>query len=134
MLGAAVELCRGQRMQHRDQAMRGVVGKMRVGGMTLDAMDREPASHAAAPADLDHVAQRLRAGRLADEASINGLVAALEPIEHLAGAVDRRSFLVSGDQQADRAGEVPPALQKGLHRRDEGGDRSLHVYGTAAAQ
>ena len=70
MLGAAVELGRGQRVQHRDEPMRRIVGEMRVGGMALHAVHREPAGHAAAPADLDHVAERLRAGRLADEAGV----------------------------------------------------------------
>ena len=39
MLGAAVELGRGQRVQHRHEAMRRVVGEMRVGGMALHAVD-----------------------------------------------------------------------------------------------
>jgi hypothetical protein len=124
MFRAAVELGRGQRMQHRDEAMRGVVGEMRVGGMALRAVDRQPAGHAAAPADLDHVAQRLRAGRLADEAGVEPLAARFEPFEHLAGPVDRRALLVTGNQQTDRTGEIRPALV----------EKGLHVDGAAAAQ
>ena len=42
MLRAAVELGDGQRMQHRDEAVGGVVGKVRIGGVALHALDREP--------------------------------------------------------------------------------------------
>ena len=31
------------------------------------------------------------------------------PAEHLGGAVDRRAFLVAGDEQADRAAEIAAA-------------------------
>src|SRR5271155_2682452 len=119
--------------------MGGIVGEMRVGGMSLHAMHSQPPRHAAAPADLDHVAQRLRAGRLADETGVDRLTAILEPTEHLARAIDGLAFLVPGDQQADRSGEVSPTLipaliEEALRRRDEGGDCSLHVDCAAAAQ
>ena len=72
----------GQRVQHRDQPVRGVVGEVRVGGMALHALDREPPGQAAAPADLDHVAEVGR-GRLADNAGVERLAARGEPFEHL---------------------------------------------------
>ena len=44
-------------MQHGDQAMRSVVRQMGISGVALCAFGREIAVQAAAPADLDHVAQ-----------------------------------------------------------------------------
>ena len=75
MLGALVELGRGQRVQHRDETVRRIVGEMRIGGMALHAMHGQPTGQAAAPADLDHVAEHGGAGRLADEAGVEGLIA-----------------------------------------------------------
>ena len=93
------------------------------------------AGHAAATADLDHVAERRGRGRLADDAGVEHLAALAQPIEHLPGAVDRRGLLVAGDQQADRAGELVAARrQKPLGGGDKGGDRPLHVDRAAAAQ
>ena len=62
-----------------------------------------------APADLDHVAQPVDRGRLADQAHI-GLQPALgHPIDDRAGAVDRRAFLVAGDDQAESSRRGPRA-------------------------
>ena len=66
----------------------------------------EEAVEAAAPADLDHVAELLGAGRLADDAGIEPLALGREPVEQLARAVDRVGFLVAGDEEADRAAEI----------------------------
>ena len=99
--GVAVSAC-----SMRDQAMRRVVGEMRIGGMALHAVTVSEPVHAAAPADLDHVAERLGAGRLADDAGIEPLAARRQPVEQLARAVDRDRLLVAGDEQADRAAEV----------------------------
>ena len=77
----------------------------------------------------------MRTGWLADETGVDRLPTLLEPIEHLARAIDGIAFLVPGDQQADRSGEVQPRLtEKALRRRDEGGNCSLHVDGAASAQ
>src|SRR4051794_1514142 len=115
--------------------MRGVVGEMRVGDMPLHALDDEPAGHAAAAADLDHVAELGRRGRLADDTGIEHLAALAQPFQHLPGAVDRDPLLVPGDQETDRAGKPGPTSgEKPLGGGDEGGDRALHVDGAAAAQ
>ena len=125
MLGAVVERRGGQRVQHARPA--GAPGCRRDAGRRRGPARRatvEPAGHAAAPADLDHVAERRRDGRLADQAGVEHLAVLPQPVQHLAGAVDRGAFLVAGDQQADRAGEVVAALgQEALGRGDEGGDR-----------
>ena len=75
MLGARIERLGGQRAEQCDQPMRRVVGEVRVGDMTLHTGDGDAAGHAAAPADLDHVAELGGRGRLADEAGVEGFAA-----------------------------------------------------------
>jgi len=98
MLGASVELGGGQRVQYRNQTMGGVVGEMRIGGVPLHAVRGQSAGQTAAPADLDHVAEGHGTGRLADNAGVEDFTPPVEPFEHPLGAVDRRPFLVPGDQ------------------------------------
>ena len=88
MRRAAVEFGRGQRVQHRHQPVGGVVGELRIGGVALHPMHGEPAGQAAAPADLDHVAERGGRSRLADDAGVERLAARRQPFQHLLGAVD----------------------------------------------
>jgi len=79
--------------------------------------------------------RRPGAGGLADEAGVEDLATLGEPIEHPSGAVDGVALLVAGDQEADRAREPGAArVDVSLCRCDEGGDRPLHVDGTAAAE
>ena len=40
MLGTSIELDCGQGVQHRDEAVRRIVGEMRVGGVALHAVRR----------------------------------------------------------------------------------------------
>ncbi len=70
MRGALVQFGGGQRVQHRNQAMGGVVGEVRVGGVALHPVDGQPPGQTAAPADLDHVAEHRGRGRLADQAGV----------------------------------------------------------------
>ena len=72
--------------------------------------------------------------RLADDAVVDALAARGEPLDHLDGAVDRRAFLVGGEQQRDRAGRVGMRGDERLDRRDERGERALHVGGAAAVE
>src|SRR5437899_1937468 len=103
--------------------------------MALHAPDREPAAHAAAPADLDHLPQPLWIGRLADDAGVEFLAAFLEPAQHRLGAVDRGPFLIAGDEKADRAVEPALALcQEARGGSGEGADGPLHVGGPAPDQ
>ena len=110
--------------------MDGVVGLVRVGGVALDAVDREAGVEAAAAADLDDLAQMFGVGGFADEAEVGDVALLLHPLEHADGAVGGRAFLVAGDEQADRAG----AGGGGGDGGDEGGDGALHVAGAAAEQ
>ena len=70
MRGAVVERRARHGVEHAHQAMHRIVGELRIGGVALHAVHDELAGEAAAPADLDHVAQALRIGRLADQTGI----------------------------------------------------------------
>ena len=132
MRRAVVERFAGQRCQHPHQPVDRVVGQVRVGDVALDAMHREVGVEAAPAADLDHVAERLGVGRLADDAGIGNLARRGQRRQHLLGAVDRRPLLVAGDEETDRAAEIRPAVgEEGRDRGREGGDRALHVRGAA---
>ena len=103
--------------------------------MALHAAHRQVDRHAAAPTDLHHVAEALRARRFADHADIDRLAALGETLQHLHGTVDRRPFLVAGNQEADRAAEIAAATAEESGRGiGEGSNRPLHVGGTTAEQ
>ena len=131
MRGAEVERRVIEAGEHRDQALDRIVGEMRIGDMALHADDVEPAVEAAAPSDLDGLAEPRGVGRLAHER--NGRAARLVPriqsstlrVPLIAGA-----FLVAGDEQADRAFEFRALARHIIERRGgESGDRPLHVGG-----
>src|SRR5680860_1469842 len=108
---------------------------MRIGDMALHAAHGQPAIQAAAPPDLDGVADTLGIGRLADQAVIGAVPVGLHPGEHLAGAVDPGSFLVAGDEQADRAVDLAAFLLDVVDcRGGETGDRPFHVGGASAVE
>ena len=105
MLGAPSSGSAGAREQAHHAGDR-IVGEMRIGHVALLALDDDPARQRAAPADLDHVAELVRVGRLAEDAMVEALAARLRPFEELDRAVDRRPLLVPRDQEADGALEV----------------------------
>ena len=104
---------------------------MRIGGVALAPVDDQPARNRAAAADLDHVAQRIRVGRLADERGVPTLAALLRPVEQLDRAVDGGPLLVAGDQQRHRACRWAVLLDDAGERGYETGDAALHVDGAA---
>ena len=111
-----------------------VVGEVRIGDVTLDAVHGELARERAAPADLDRVAERVGAAGLADHAPVDLLAARFERFHHAPRAVDRRAFLVARQQERERAAVIgmrgDKALAGGHHRRES----TLHVGGAAAVQ
>src|SRR5260221_620739 len=117
MRGAGIELFARHRVQHADEVMDGIVGEMRVGGVALGPVNGQGAGQAAAAADLDHVAEGLGVGRLADDAGVETLAARFQPVEHLLRAVDRDTLLVAGNEQADRAAEIATPLVPALVAR-----------------
>ncbi len=114
--------------------MHGIVGEVRVGDVTLHAVHRQATGERAATAHLDGVAQHVGAGRLADDAPVDLLVACFEHLHHLARAVDRWAFLVAGEQESERARVVRMLRDESLGGRHHRGEAALHVGGTARIQ
>jgi hypothetical protein len=102
--------------------------------VALDAMHGQPAGQRAAPADLDRVTERALAGRLANHAPVDLLSAGAQQLDDPSRAVDRRTFLIAGQQEGQRAAvtRVPrdEACRCGHHRREPG----LHVGRAAPVQ
>src|ERR1700730_11780728 len=112
---------------------------MRIGDVSLDAVDIKRARLRAAAADLDAIAQRLDIGGLAEHAMVELLAARRRPLQQLDGAVDGEVFLIAGNQERDRtfaifcgfAAMIGEILQ---HRSYATGDAALHVDSTAAIE
>ena len=64
----------------------------------------------------------------------SALAARAQPLDHHLRAVHRRAFLVAGEQKGDGDGRLGRGGQELLDGDDEGGDRRLHVAGTAPVQ
>ncbi|MNL74839.1 hypothetical protein D3C87_2005400 [compost metagenome] len=88
-----------QRFGHQDDATHRIVGEMGIGRVPLHAMHCYRARDRATPADLDHVAEPVGIGRFADQAGIPALAPVRRPFQQFDGPVDRRAFLVAGNQQ-----------------------------------
>src|SRR5260370_12955059 len=86
--------------------MDGIVQPLGIADMALHTAHHHVDVHAAAPADLDHVAEALGAGRLPAHADIDRLAPLGQTLQHLDRAVHRRALLVAGDQGAARAAQV----------------------------
>ena len=136
MLGAVVERGRGQRVQQRDQPVRRVVDEMRVGDMALHALDGQPAGHAAAPADLDHVAERSRprSARRRRRRRSPRRAARSQSSTFLVPLTATPSSSPVINRLIEPAKSVAARRQKALGGGDKGGDRALHVDRAAAAQ
>jgi hypothetical protein len=117
--------------QDADQARDRIVGQMGIGDMALRARNLYPHIDRAAPADLDDVAQPLGGCRLAHQAQVGAQAMGGHAIHQRQRAVHRRAFLIAGDDQADRAGQI---VGQAVQRRDIGGDRALHVHRAAAIE
>src|SRR6185437_15549855 len=99
---------------------------MGIGGMALTAADRDPPVERAAPAVLDRVADRFDGGRFAEHAMVETLAFGERPVDQLDRAVDRRTLLVAGEEEADRAVERA-SLDEAQGGGDGRGDAALHV-------
>ncbi len=117
----------------RDQVDR-VLRQLRIGDVALHAEDAQLAAEGAAAAVLDRVAEALDRGRLADDAVVEADAALDQPVADPRRAVDRRPFLVAGDQQRHAAAMRRPGGGELLGGHDHGGDRALHVGGAAAVE
>ena len=90
----------------------------------------------AAPADLDHVAELLRIGRLAQNGVVELFAALRRPLQQLHGAVDGDAFFVAGDEKRKRALRLAAALAKVIERRRKlaasGGRRRPSAVGSSS--
>ncbi len=128
--GALIQPRARKLAQSRDERMHGIIRAVRVGHMALRAEHFYRCVQAAAPPDLDHLAQKAGICRLAHQTKIRDLTVFRHPLQDTDGAVQGRPLLVAGDQQADRAARRP-RLQMGGGGGGKGGDRTLHVAGAA---
>ena len=119
--------------RRREQVHR-VLHQVRIGDVTLHALDDQLAGKRAAPAVLDRVAELAYRGGLADDAVIEQFAARLELFHHPHRAVHRHAFFVRGEQQRDRALVLRVCGDEFLGRADEGRDGRLHVRSAAAVQ
>src|ERR1700676_4620965 len=103
MLVAMIPGSRREFGQGGRQRMHRVIGELRVGDMPLNSVYRETPAQAAAPADLDGVAEDTLARRLADQTAVDGLFAFAQHFNYPARAVHRRPFFVAGYQECDGA-------------------------------
>src|SRR5262249_46542572 len=89
----------------------------------------------AAPADLDHVAELLWIGGLAQDAMIEFFAARDRPLQQLHGAVDSDALLIAGNEERDRAfGLATIGGEMIEDSRKLTGDRPLHVDCAPAEQ
>src|SRR5208282_1126962 len=122
-----------QRRENGGERPDRIVGDVRVGDMALAAVQDEPPGQRSAPAVLDRVAERLDAGRLADDTMIEAFASGERPADQLDRAIDGRAFLVAGDEEADRPPKCPPGdeAQGGRRGRRE---PALHIAGAASPE
>src|SRR5438067_1995848 len=103
--------------------------------MPLDAGHDEHAVERSAPADLDGIAKARGARRLADETMIEPDAALGRPAQQLDGAVDRDAFLISGDEEGNRAARPTGCVADVIQRSSrEAGDGTFHVDCAASEQ
>ena len=129
-VGPFVEHQRIQLRQYRDQFRDRVIGEMRISDMALRALYLDPDIDRAAPPDLHHIAQPVDAGGFPDKAHIWLLATFAHQVDQSARAVNRRTFLVSGYDEADRSG-----ISRDIgHCRDHRGNRALHIHRAASIE
>ncbi len=129
---AAIKLASVHRCQHGQKPRHRIVRQMRIGDMALTAGHRQMAGQAATAAVLDHIAERVRVGRLADDAGIRLLPVGSGPFHHFHRAVDGIALFIAGDHQADRSAGT--GFQNPRGGGDKGGDSAFHVGGTTAIE
>ena len=120
--------------KRRCQHVHGILGELRVGHMPLHAVHRQAPGEGSTPTDLDRVTDLQFAGGLADDAPVHGLAPRFQRLDDALGAVDRRTLLVAGDQEGDRAAMLRRLAHELGRRRDHRCESALHVGGAAAIQ
>ena len=99
---------------------------MRVGHMTLSTDNGEFACQGAAPAIFNDLTHCGWVCRLTHKTEIRHYLLLLHPFDHFHGAMNGISFLITGDNEAQRA--CINALRICLfYRCDETGNTALHI-------
>ncbi|MNH09720.1 hypothetical protein D3C79_691810 [compost metagenome] len=131
---AFVPMLGSQFRQGRGGQVDRVARQMRVGHMALFAAYGQLGAQRTTATVLDHVTQQGGAGRFADDAPVQALVARFQALDHRLGAVVSRAFLVAGDQKRDLAAVVRVVLHEALAGDDHGRQAALHVGGATATE
>ena len=96
--------------------------------MTLFAQNLQTPRERTAPPDLDHIPQRVGIGRLTQNTMIPTLALPMRPFKQFHRPVDRRAFLIAGDQKRNRSFErVFMIFKKPQSSCDRGGHTALHI-------
>ena len=112
----------------------GVAGQLWIGDVALDTAHAELATQGATTSILDHVTGFLDRGRFAHDAVIKLFTTRLELLDHDLGAVNGRTFLVTGQQKGQLDQRCGRGGQELLHRDHKGCDGGLHVARTPAIE
>ncbi len=106
-----------------------VVDETRIGHVTRFAQHAQRSRQRAAAPVLDRIAEGLLARRLADQAPVDLLSAALEVIDDPACPVARIAFFIAGDQKSNGAAVPGAARDESLAGGHHGGQAAFHVGG-----
>ena len=130
MRGSGVQWGRVQSGQQLHQSLHRVAGAVRISGMALHTDGRDMRRQRAASTDFHHIAQFVRAGRLAHKAMAHRFTVRRHPVEHRNGAISGHALFVTGDRQDHRT--IGWGLPHEIHRSGHKGcDAGFHVGGTA---
>src|SRR5690606_36775951 len=97
-----------------------IVSKMRVGHVPLNTLHRQYDPQRATPTILDEVTDLAGRGGFADDAPGDLGVSGFEPLNHLDGPIDGRSFFIAGNQKTDAAAMVAMLRYKIFTGHDHG--------------
>ena len=114
-------------VQSRGNGMNRVFRQVRVGHVPLCALYCEIAMERAPAAVLDDIAHLTGAGRFTNQAPVDFFIPGFQGFHHFHGAVLGRTFLVTGDQQGNRAPMIGMVCHKPLAGCDKGRQAAFHV-------
>ena len=118
------------RCQHLHQPCHRIVGQMGIGDMPLCPCHNQMAAQTAPPPVLDHVTQHVGIGGFAHDAHVRDLVIGHGPFDHSYRTIQRITFFITGDQQADRPGHAAANYHR--RRSHKGSHTAFHIGCTAS--
>ena len=102
LFSTVIQFCSVHHSQHLKQGRHRAFCQMRIGNMPLTSGHAQPACQRAAPSMLYHITKRRGVGWLADNTEIRLVTICLHPVNHLYRAINRISFFITCDDQANR--------------------------------